>query len=73
MFQERHGWERPGWFNKDGTAPVRLCHTCCRALTFVVCSVLSLDTNVKPVNTKYNVVEEEEHTLNILQAHIVFL
>lgn len=23
MFQERHGWERPGWFNKDGPAPVR--------------------------------------------------
>ncbi|XP_014889376.1 sarcosine dehydrogenase, mitochondrial [Poecilia latipinna] len=21
MFQERHGWERPGWFNKDGPAP----------------------------------------------------
>uniref|UniRef100_W5KGU2 Sarcosine dehydrogenase, mitochondrial n=1 Tax=Astyanax mexicanus TaxID=7994 RepID=W5KGU2_ASTMX len=22
LFQERHGWERPGWFNKDGPAPV---------------------------------------------------
>lgn len=22
MFQERHGWERPGWFNPRGTAPV---------------------------------------------------
>ncbi|KAK0148112.1 Sarcosine dehydrogenase, mitochondrial [Merluccius polli] len=21
MFQERHGWERPGWFSKDGPAP----------------------------------------------------
>ncbi|XP_032425320.1 sarcosine dehydrogenase, mitochondrial isoform X2 [Xiphophorus hellerii] len=21
MFQERHGWERPGWFNKEGPAP----------------------------------------------------
>ncbi|XP_044000747.1 sarcosine dehydrogenase, mitochondrial [Gambusia affinis] len=21
LFQERHGWERPGWFNKDGPAP----------------------------------------------------
>lgn len=23
VFQERHGWERPGWFNKDGSAPVK--------------------------------------------------
>uniref|UniRef100_A0A3Q2PCC1 Sarcosine dehydrogenase, mitochondrial n=1 Tax=Fundulus heteroclitus TaxID=8078 RepID=A0A3Q2PCC1_FUNHE len=23
VFQERHGWERPGWFNKDGPAPVK--------------------------------------------------
>ncbi|KAK5878785.1 hypothetical protein CesoFtcFv8_024163 [Champsocephalus esox] len=23
VFQERHGWERPGWFNKDGAAPVK--------------------------------------------------
>ncbi|XP_030599241.1 sarcosine dehydrogenase, mitochondrial [Archocentrus centrarchus] len=23
MFQERHGWERPGWFNKDGPVPVK--------------------------------------------------
>ncbi|XP_036074096.1 sarcosine dehydrogenase, mitochondrial isoform X5 [Rousettus aegyptiacus] len=22
MFQERHGWERPGWFTPEGTAPV---------------------------------------------------
>lgn len=22
IFQERHGWERPGWFNRDGPAPV---------------------------------------------------
>ncbi|TNN70718.1 Sarcosine dehydrogenase, mitochondrial [Liparis tanakae] len=22
VFQERHGWERPGWFNKDGAAPL---------------------------------------------------
>ncbi|XP_046901172.1 sarcosine dehydrogenase, mitochondrial [Hypomesus transpacificus] len=22
VFQERHGWERPGWFNTDGAAPV---------------------------------------------------
>ncbi|XP_062333525.1 sarcosine dehydrogenase, mitochondrial [Osmerus eperlanus] len=22
VFQERHGWERPGWFNTDGPAPV---------------------------------------------------
>uniref|UniRef100_A0A8C7JAL2 Sarcosine dehydrogenase, mitochondrial n=1 Tax=Oncorhynchus kisutch TaxID=8019 RepID=A0A8C7JAL2_ONCKI len=22
VFQERHGWERPGWFNQDGAAPV---------------------------------------------------
>ncbi|KAM9722394.1 sarcosine dehydrogenase, mitochondrial isoform 3-T3 [Dama dama] len=22
VFQERHGWERPGWFNAQGTAPV---------------------------------------------------
>lgn len=22
VFQERHGWERPGWFNRDGAAPV---------------------------------------------------
>ncbi|KAI5099466.1 sarcosine dehydrogenase, mitochondrial, partial [Silurus meridionalis] len=22
VFQERHGWERPGWFNKDRPAPV---------------------------------------------------
>uniref|UniRef100_A0A9J7ZRM9 Sarcosine dehydrogenase n=1 Tax=Cyprinus carpio carpio TaxID=630221 RepID=A0A9J7ZRM9_CYPCA len=22
VFQERHGWERPGWFNRDGHAPV---------------------------------------------------
>lgn len=23
VFQERHGWERPGWFNKDGPAPLK--------------------------------------------------
>uniref|UniRef100_A0A674P1W0 Sarcosine dehydrogenase, mitochondrial n=2 Tax=Takifugu rubripes TaxID=31033 RepID=A0A674P1W0_TAKRU len=23
VFQERHGWERPGWFHKDGAAPVK--------------------------------------------------
>ncbi|KAM8829191.1 sarcosine dehydrogenase, mitochondrial isoform 2-T6 [Spinachia spinachia] len=23
VFQERHGWERPGWFNKDGAAPLK--------------------------------------------------
>ncbi|XP_077478236.1 sarcosine dehydrogenase, mitochondrial [Stigmatopora argus] len=23
VFQERHGWERPGWFTKDGQAPVK--------------------------------------------------
>ncbi|CAI5666623.1 unnamed protein product [Oreochromis niloticus] len=23
MFQERHGWERPGWFNKEGPVPVK--------------------------------------------------
>uniref|UniRef100_A0A673MMA7 Sarcosine dehydrogenase, mitochondrial-like n=1 Tax=Sinocyclocheilus rhinocerous TaxID=307959 RepID=A0A673MMA7_9TELE len=22
VFQERHGWERPGWFNRDGPAPI---------------------------------------------------
>ncbi|CAL8387233.1 unnamed protein product [Boreogadus saida] len=22
VYQERHGWERPGWFSKDGPAPV---------------------------------------------------
>uniref|UniRef100_A0A8C9TR05 Sarcosine dehydrogenase n=1 Tax=Scleropages formosus TaxID=113540 RepID=A0A8C9TR05_SCLFO len=22
VFQERHGWERPGWFSRDGSAPV---------------------------------------------------
>ncbi|XP_066569219.1 sarcosine dehydrogenase, mitochondrial [Amia ocellicauda] len=22
VFQERHGWERPGWFNQEGPAPV---------------------------------------------------
>lgn len=27
VFQERHGWERPGWFNRDGPAPVRFQHT----------------------------------------------
>ncbi|KAM6901533.1 sarcosine dehydrogenase, mitochondrial isoform 1-T1 [Lycodopsis pacificus] len=23
VFQERHGWERPGWFNKDDPAPLK--------------------------------------------------
>lgn len=23
VFQERHGWERPGWFHRDGPAPVK--------------------------------------------------
>ncbi|KAM6902878.1 sarcosine dehydrogenase, mitochondrial isoform 1-T2 [Xenentodon cancila] len=23
VFQERHGWERPGWFNREGPAPVK--------------------------------------------------
>ncbi|TKS84597.1 Sarcosine dehydrogenase, mitochondrial [Collichthys lucidus] len=23
VFQERHGWERPGWFNKEAPAPVK--------------------------------------------------
>ncbi|MEE6505305.1 hypothetical protein FKM82_005491 [Ascaphus truei] len=22
VFQERHGWERPGWFNPEGPAPI---------------------------------------------------
>lgn len=26
VFQERHGWERPGWFNRGGPAPVRFQH-----------------------------------------------
>ncbi|XP_054545179.1 sarcosine dehydrogenase, mitochondrial isoform X2 [Talpa occidentalis] len=29
VFQERHGWERPGWFSPRGTAPIRKeCLTC---------------------------------------------
>jgi len=27
VFQERHGWERPGWFNRDGPAQVSFQHT----------------------------------------------
>ncbi|XP_037653310.1 sarcosine dehydrogenase, mitochondrial [Choloepus didactylus] len=30
VFQERHGWERPGWFNPQGAAPIRKECLACR-------------------------------------------
>ena len=30
MYQERHGWERPGWFVPDAVAEVIMAHFCPR-------------------------------------------
>ncbi|XP_029371492.1 sarcosine dehydrogenase, mitochondrial isoform X1 [Echeneis naucrates] len=59
VFQERHGWERPGWFNKDGLAPVKDYDY-----------YGAYDTG-KNVNYKYNELLGKEYTFDFPPHHDV--
>uniref|UniRef100_A0A671WZX2 Sarcosine dehydrogenase n=1 Tax=Sparus aurata TaxID=8175 RepID=A0A671WZX2_SPAAU len=57
VFQERHGWERPGWFNKDGPAPV---------IDYDYYGAYDLKRNV---NYKYNELLGREYTFDFPPHH----
>nr|XP_019937304.1 PREDICTED: sarcosine dehydrogenase, mitochondrial [Paralichthys olivaceus] len=59
VFQERHGWERPGWFNKDGPAPVK---------DYDYYGAYDIQRNV---NYKYNDLLGKEYTFNFPPHHDV--
>ncbi|XP_072227952.1 sarcosine dehydrogenase, mitochondrial [Leuresthes tenuis] len=59
VFQERHGWERPGWFNKDGPAPVK---------DYDYYGAYDLKKNV---NYKYNELLGKEYTFDFPPHHDV--
>lgn len=59
VFQERHGWERPGWFNKDGPAPV---------IDYDYYGAYDLKRNV---NYKYNELLGREYTFDFPPHHEV--
>uniref|UniRef100_A0A667ZFP9 Sarcosine dehydrogenase n=1 Tax=Myripristis murdjan TaxID=586833 RepID=A0A667ZFP9_9TELE len=59
VFQERHGWERPGWFNKDGPAPV---------LDYDYYGAYDINKNV---NYKYNDLLGKEYTFGFPPHHDV--
>ncbi|XP_056146908.1 sarcosine dehydrogenase, mitochondrial [Lampris incognitus] len=59
VFQERHGWERPGWFNKDGPAPV---------LNYDYYGAYDTEKNV---NYKYNSLLGKEYTFGFPPHHDV--
>uniref|UniRef100_A0A1A8PTX8 Sarcosine dehydrogenase, mitochondrial n=3 Tax=Nothobranchius TaxID=28779 RepID=A0A1A8PTX8_9TELE len=59
VFQERHGWERPGWFNRDGPAPVK---------DYDYYGAYGIRTNV---NYKYNELLGKEYTFNFPPHHDV--
>lgn len=57
VFQERHGWERPGWFNKDGPAPVK---------DYDYYGAYDVQKNV---NHKYNELLGKEYTFDFPPHH----
>ncbi|XP_018525981.1 sarcosine dehydrogenase, mitochondrial [Lates calcarifer] len=57
VFQERHGWERPGWFNKDGPAPVK---------DYDYYGAYDIKKNV---NYKYNELLGKEYTFDFPPHH----
>ncbi|XP_028457562.1 sarcosine dehydrogenase, mitochondrial isoform X1 [Perca flavescens] len=59
VYQERHGWERPGWFNKDGPAPVK---------DYDYYGAYDVKKNV---NYKYNVLLGKEYTFDFPPHHDV--
>uniref|UniRef100_A0A8C5H654 Sarcosine dehydrogenase, mitochondrial n=1 Tax=Gouania willdenowi TaxID=441366 RepID=A0A8C5H654_GOUWI len=59
VFQERHGWERPGWFNKDGPAPVK---------DYDYYGAYDIKKNV---NYKYNELLGKEYTFGFPPHHDV--
>ncbi|CAG5867347.1 sarcosine dehydrogenase, mitochondrial [Menidia menidia] len=59
VFQERHGWERPGWFNKEGPAPVK------------DYDYYGSYDNKKNANYKYNELLGKEYTFDFPPHHDV--
>uniref|UniRef100_UPI0037E963FE sarcosine dehydrogenase, mitochondrial n=1 Tax=Semicossyphus pulcher TaxID=241346 RepID=UPI0037E963FE len=59
VFQERHGWERPGWFNKEAPAPVK---------DYDYYGAYDIKKNV---NYKYNELLGKEYTFNFPPHHDV--
>uniref|UniRef100_A0A7N6AG56 Sarcosine dehydrogenase, mitochondrial n=1 Tax=Anabas testudineus TaxID=64144 RepID=A0A7N6AG56_ANATE len=59
VFQERHGWERPGWFNKHGRAPVKNY------------DFYGAYENKKNVNYKYSELLSKEYTFDFPPHHDV--
>ncbi|XP_037547965.1 sarcosine dehydrogenase, mitochondrial [Nematolebias whitei] len=59
VFQERHGWERPGWFNKDGPVPVK---------DYDYYGAYDIKMNV---NYKYNNLLGKEYTFDFPPHHDV--
>ncbi|KAJ8286596.1 hypothetical protein GJAV_G00040960 [Gymnothorax javanicus] len=59
VFQERHGWERPGWFNPEGPAPV---------LDYDYYGVYGISKNA---NYKYNDLLGKEYTFTFPPHHNV--
>ncbi|KAA8584216.1 hypothetical protein FQN60_008001 [Etheostoma spectabile] len=59
VFQERHGWERPGWFNKDGPTPVK---------DYDYYGAYDIKKNV---NYKYKVLLGKEYTFDFPPHHDV--
>ncbi|XP_035039805.2 sarcosine dehydrogenase, mitochondrial [Hippoglossus stenolepis] len=59
VFQERHGWERPGWFNKDGPATVK---------DYDYYGAYDIQKNV---NHKYNDLLGKEYTFGFPPHHNV--
>uniref|UniRef100_A0A8C9X2I1 Sarcosine dehydrogenase n=1 Tax=Sander lucioperca TaxID=283035 RepID=A0A8C9X2I1_SANLU len=59
VFQERHGWERPGWFTMDGPAPVK---------DYDYYGAYDIKKNV---NYKYNILLGKEYTFDFPPHHDV--
>ncbi|KAM9841564.1 sarcosine dehydrogenase, mitochondrial [Aulostomus maculatus] len=59
VFQERHGWERPGWFNREGPAPVK---------DYDYYGAYDIKKNV---NYKYNDLLGKEYTFDFPPHHDV--
>lgn len=59
VFQERHGWERPGWFNREGAAPV---------LNYDYYGAYDIEKNQ---NYKYNELLGREYTFDFPAHHDV--
>ncbi|XP_015176578.1 PREDICTED: sarcosine dehydrogenase, mitochondrial [Polistes dominula] len=54
VMEERQGWERPGWFLKDETAPILSC---------------KYDMAIDKTNNEYRQILETEHTFNFPPHH----